>query len=54
MRERGTVASFAAWESGKERFDAAPELNRQTGDGSELDDDGIHLPVRISKNSGAG
>src|SRR5579872_3378481 len=45
MGEICPVAAFALRERGKKFDDALTKVDRQAGDGTQLDDDRIHLPV---------
>src|SRR3954463_2349168 len=49
MRERGPVAAFTLGKGRKEFSDAFAEINRQTEDCTQLDHDGVHLPVAAGK-----
>ncbi len=47
MSQPVAVAAFAPGKGAEELDDAAEEEQAQGQDGAQLDDDGVHLPVRI-------
>ena len=47
MIPESVFAVFAAGESADEFDDAAGKKQSEREDGAELDDDGVHLPVRV-------
>src|SRR5215475_7237831 len=49
MSQYRTVAVLTLGKRGKELDDAAPKVNRQREDCSELDDYGVHLPISVGK-----
>jgi hypothetical protein len=49
MVERGAIAALALWKGPNEFEDAAHKEEDEREDGTELDDDGVHLPVRIGQ-----
>src|SRR6202030_2835534 len=49
MSESGTPSAITARKRRKKPLDASPEIDGQAEDGTEFDDDGIHLPVTIGE-----
>jgi hypothetical protein len=47
MVEPGAVAVFAAGKGAHEAGDAPQEQKHEGQDGAQLNDDGVHLPVRV-------
>lgn len=47
MCEEGTGSILASWKGLEETSDSSYEKNREAEDGTQLDDDGEHLPEAI-------
>ena len=47
MVQRGPVATLASWEAFQEAYDSLEKQEYEGEDRPCLDDDGVHLPVRI-------